>query len=324
MKLQSAPVGELPDKSDDERFRHSFAQHEGYRVGAYVQTPPLLFNATGHPLWLGDQYLGRSVFLVCGGPSIKNLPIEKLKAPGVIVAGINNSAKTIRPNIWFSVDSPSNFLLSIWKDPLIQKIVPMCGAEKALFDSRSWDWANLSPRECPNVAYFRRNERFKAKQFLWEDTINWGCHKKYGGGRSVMLAAVRVLFYLGFRRVFLLGADFDMSPTTTYNFDQPRTSQSVKNNNDTYRMLQKRFTQLRPLFEREKFRIFNCNPKSNLTAFDFTDFDSALKAVVSELGIDTAAEPTSHKYPSGDVVGMYDREAYSRTQAKAAKKEAAK
>src|SRR5882757_1191680 len=37
-----------------------------------------------------------------------------------------------------------------------------------------------------------------------------------------MLAAVRILFLLGIRRLFLLGVDFQMSATTKYHFDKDR------------------------------------------------------------------------------------------------------
>ena len=61
----------------------------------------------------------------------------------------------------------------------------------------------------PAVFGYRRNEAFVAEQWLYEDTFNWGNHSKrtdaYGntGSRSVMYIALRLLFYLGVRQLYL-------------------------------------------------------------------------------------------------------------------------
>jgi hypothetical protein len=79
-------------------------------------------------------------------------------------------------------------------DPTIMKFVPICHASKFIFNSDEWKFMDVRVGDCPNIVYYKRNEHFKAKQFLWEDCINWGNHKDHGGGRSVMLAAIRILF----------------------------------------------------------------------------------------------------------------------------------
>ena len=180
------------------------------------------------------------------------------------------------------------------------KFVPVCSAGKPLFDNDNWQWTNLKVGDSPNMVYYKRNERFRAKQYLWEDTINWGNHKDYGGGRSIMLATIRILFLLGFRTVNLLGCDFNMSEEHTYHFDQTRRKDSVRGNTSTYGMLNERFAELRPLFEREKFNVYNCNPESGLRAFDHMSFDAAIKRALNEFGnIDTKNERTQ---------GLYDQD----------------
>lgn len=327
MRLQRAPRGKDADKNDDRSLRHNRARHEGFRVGWYVQPPPMFFSADAHNLWIGDTYRGRSAFLICGGPSFAKLDHSKLRQPGIITLGVNNSPKTFRPNLWCSVDSPHNFIRSIWLDPQVQKFVPLDHTEKKLFDSDSWKQMDVKVRDCPNVVYFRRNEHFQAKQWLTESSFNWGDvgkpkqkdidsgkakldpNRMYGG-RSVMLPALRILFLLGFRRVYLLGCDFKMDEQNKYHFDQDRAAGSIGGNNDTYQRLGERFKMLRPLFEREGFHIFNCNPDSNLKAFDHVPFDKAVAEVVKEFGVDTKNERTE---------GLYDREAKEREAKKLAK-----
>ena len=53
----------------------------------------------------------------------------------------------------------------------------------------------------------RADARFRAERFLTENTFNWGCDKEvddgigFKGGRTVMLPALKLLFYLGVRTV---------------------------------------------------------------------------------------------------------------------------
>lgn len=279
----TVPISRNRDANDETEARHGRARHEGHRINRFnaVQSPPLLFNKDKLPLFIADSFCGRSVFLIASGPSFLALDHTKLRQPGIVTMGLNNSARTFRPNLWTSVDSPDHWLKSIWLDPSIQKFVPLSHVEKKIFDSDAWRHLDVTVGDCPNVVFYKRNEHFQAKQWLWEDTINWGNHKDHGGGRSIMLAAIRILFILGFRRVYLLGCDFNMSPEAKYHFEQDRNKGSVRGNQETYAKLNQWFTQLRPLFEREDFNVLNCNPQSNLKAFDFIGFDDAINEALS-------------------------------------------
>jgi hypothetical protein len=293
------PIGQSKDKNDDCIARWGRSRHEGYRnfKHKFLQPAPLLFTQDHHPLWLGDIYRGRSAFLIAGGPSFASLDHSRLRQPGVLTMGINNSVKTFRPNLWISVDSQDHFLRSIWLDPTIMKFVPICHAGKHIFNSDEWKFMDLRVGDCPNMVYYKRNEHFQAKQFLWEDCLNWGNHKDYGGGRSVMLPAIRILFILGIRSIYLLGADFKMDANNKYHFDQDRRPGSISGNSATYLKLNKWFTELRPLFEAQDLFIYNCNSDSNLKAFDFVSFEKALEQVFNEFDeIDIKNERTNGLY----------------------------
>lgn len=295
-----APLSIARDAGDDCQARWGRERHEGFKVGKFLQPPPMLFSADHHPLWLGDMYRGRSAFLICGGPSFGQLNHDLLRQPGILTMGINNSVKTFRPNLWVSVDDPSHFIRSTWLDPTITKFVPICHANKRIFNNDAWRWTPWQVRDCPAVHYYKRNEHFQADQFLHEDTFNWGNHKNHGGGRSVMLVAVRLLFHLGIRRVYLLGADFKMDEKTRYHFEQSRSTSSIRGNMSTYQKLNGWFKELRPRFEREGFHVFNCNPDSHLTAFDHVPYEQAIGQALAEWGnIDVATERTA---------GLYDQE----------------
>ena len=300
-----APGGSARDSADQNAFRHNRLRDVGFKVGKYLQTPPLLFTRDGHSLYLGDMFRGASAFLIGGGPSFKDINVEKLSSAGFLTFGLNNSVKGFRPDLWACVDDPTHFIKSLWLDPKIMKFAPMSHADKKIFDNETWKEMEMTVGDCPNVFYYRRNEDFKAGQYLFEDTVNWGNHTKLGGGRSVMLAAIRLSFYLGIRKIYLLGVDFDMSDKNKYHFEQNRTDSAIKNNNDTYNLLKTRFAELKPIFEENDFHIFNCNPESGLKVFDFVSFEDAIESSTKKMPKNLQTERTE---------GLYDRKAKSKKE----------
>lgn len=302
------------DTNDHKGLRHGREKYVGLDIGQTISPPPMLFSRDGHNLWMSDTYKGGSAFLILGGPSFGELINEKdkielypkkfisnrdcLKYPGVLTMSVNNTPKTLRTNLWTCVDDPSHFIKSIWLDPVIQKFVPLDHAEKFIFDNETWQTTNIKVGDCPNVVYFRRNEKFQAKQFLTESTFNWGDHSTLGGGRTVMLVAIRMLYYLGVRKIYLLGCDFNMSNDTKYHFKQSRSKSSINGNNETYAKLIRRFNELKPIFKEHNLEIFNCNPQSRLRTFPFVQFREAWFDVIKHMPVNIKQERTD---------GLYDR-----------------
>jgi hypothetical protein len=218
---------------------------------------------------------------------------------------LNNAHASFRGNANCTVDEPSRFNMSMWLDPTITKFIPMSQFEKPLWDNRRvlvdgewlqrWAPSELRVADCPNVVGYRRNEKFHSQRWLYEDTINWGNHSKYGGGRSVLLASMRILFLLGFRRVYLLGVDFEMSAEKRYHFPENRSPGSVRGNMSTYAKLSEWFRQLQPRFLNEGFIVKNCNEGSKLKAFPFISYEAALAEASSPIG-DPAHERTEGMY----------------------------
>lgn len=255
----------------------------GIEVKPSLRGHPMFFRDNGTPLDLLDLYRGQACFLVLNGPSLKTLDLSQLRRPGIVTFGVNNGGHAFTPTFWTCVDDPQRFMRSIWLNPAICKFVPMAHFFKPTWDHRTGVDGPLV-RDCPNVVGYRRNERFRTEQFLTEHTINWGNHGDLGGGRSCMLAALRILHLLGFARVYLVGCDFHMSAESKYFFEEERTAGAIKCNNDSYSKLISRFEALRPLFDEAQFQVLNCNPQSRLRAFEFASFDQA----VLDCAIDTS------------------------------------
>ena len=307
------PASQARDSEDHAQLRHGRDRDLGFSVGRYLQPAPMLFSRDGHNIFLGDTFRGATAFLVCAGPSLKSHDLTKLEQRGILTCAVNNAATIVRPNLWVSVDDPGNFCDAIWRDPAIWKFVPLCHMEKP-FSVRTDDGQLVASQEkvgdMPTVFGYRRNEAFNAEQWLHEDTFNWGNHSErvdaYGiqGSRSVMLVALRLLFYLGVRRVNLIGCDFQMTyGNHNYAFDQDRSRASVNGNNSSYAALNVRLEHLKPHFDEEGFEVFNCTPVSGLRAFPKHDYEQA---------IDEALEA----YPKTlDTAGMYDRKVKSTSAA---------
>jgi len=274
------------DRNDDLFFRHPRERHSGVDVTKeFGQSIPFFFTRDGAPIDLIGQYKGSSAFMICNGPSFSQLNHALLKKPGIMTLGVNNGPKTFRPDFWTCVDDPPRFMKSIWLDPKIMKFVPQAHFEKPIFDNEKWELMNKKVGSCPNVVGFRRNEHFIADRFLKETTINWGNHKDYGGSRSVMLPSLRILYLLGFRTVYLLGCDLNMTAENTYHFDEQRDKGAVNGNLSTYkRLIEEYFPQLKPHFDAAGFKVYNCNRESSLKVFPFISFDEAITNATKGLG----------------------------------------
>ncbi len=265
---------------------------EGVFVDGGRQTPPMFFSRDLHSLYLSGLYYQQSVFLVCGGPSLNKLDLSRLKSRGVIVAAVNNAAAVMRPHLWITADHPGRFCDSIWLDPAILKFVPLSHMDSSI-RVRNKDnelvVSDLVAADCPGFVGYRRNETFAPERWLIEDTFNWGCDPDVAdpigirGYRSVILPALRILYVLGFRKVYLLGCDFSMvSGVSSYAFHEQASARHIAHNNALYSVLNKRLGMLAPHFDNAGFRVFNCTPDSSLQSFAFCAFEDALKAEVLE------------------------------------------
>lgn len=297
---------EFVDRNDFNTLQWNGERGTGIAVTSRVRNTPMFFRSNGMNADLVDLYAGQTLFLVLNGGSLASFDWSRLKKPGICTMGVNNGAHAFRPNFWTSVDDPTRFMRSIWADPTITKVIPMSHFEKPIWDVKRNRFSEWRVKDFPSVYGYRRNEAFQAAQWLHEDTINWGNHSKRGGGRSVMLAALRIAFLLGFRKICLLGCDFHMDEKHRYWFSEERSNHAINNNQNSYRILSAFFEELQPHFLASGFRVFNCNPDSQLKAFPQADLDEELRQ--AEINVSDATD------------GMYVDRYKSQKQAQAAAK----
>ena len=278
---------------------------------------PRLLTHDGREAALEGMYHGATGFLLCAGPSLLSHDLSKLQQRGIVTCAVNNAAAVFRPHLWVCVDDPSHFCDAVWRDPGIVKFVPVPHFKKPITQRGPQDELVLSSLvvgDMPAVFGYERNENFVAERWLYEDTFNWGNHGKttdaYGnrGSRSVMYVALRLMFHLGIRRLYLLGCDFRMDlGKQNYAFDQHRSRTSVRGNNKTYQVFNARLAHLKPYFDQEGYEVFNCTPDSGLTVFGHVPFDDAVASALAGM-------------PKKMITaGMYDRVQREKDAAKALK-----
>ncbi len=259
----------------------------------FHQFRPYFFTREGAALSLVGLHRGASAFLIGGGPSFA--AIDKSKLGTVWAMTLNNAAASYRGQANCTAWEPSRLNYSMWLDPTVQKFVPYSAFESPLWDNRrlkvdgdtreQWQPGDLLVGDCPNVIGYRRNEQFQVGQFLGEDTINCGNPiEARGVGRSVLLPALRILFLLGFRKVYLLGVDFKMPVEQPYHFPETCSPETIEVKTKTYVLMQQWLAELQPHFLSANFVVRNCNPESELKAFPFLSLKEALEEATAPLG----------------------------------------
>ncbi len=242
---------------------------------------------------LRDLLAGGSAFLIGGGPSANDLPLELFSRRGVWSLAVNNSAghPRIRPQAMVCSDPPKKFSHSVWLDPGIMKFVPtpkLSGRRAKLRKKIDGVFSDLGKKtsDCPNVWGFQRySYLFPDERFFLCDGACWGNHtsgvQKTRQPKTVctMLLGLRILYYLGARAIYLVGVDFAMTPDRGYSFGQSRDPGACASNNSQFAIVNQWLCQMQQngTFQRFGLSIYNCYQHSGLRAFPFVPFDQAVE-----------------------------------------------
>lgn len=261
----------------------------------------LVKDAQQNSVPFAGRYNGATVFIVGGGPSIRALDCTKLYSRGVLTFAINNvAANEVRPNLWTAGDSPHKFALSIWKDPAITKFVPEHRADSPIFDK-------TTPRDMPNVFTFPLASDFNSQTWLSESQVGWGLNRYHAdslgrkGVRSSFFIALKLAYFLGFRKAYLVGCDFKVKGDQFYGFDETKTPQQVTSNLHAFKVIAERFSEIRFELEEAGFEVRNCSEDSLLDV-PYVPFEQALEKALN------------YTPQHVETLGMYDKPAPEQTK----------
>lgn len=104
--------------------------------------PSVIVDRCGRPSGLAGLYYGADMFMIGGGPSLRDLDLSQLQRRGIVSLGMNNVGAYVRPNIWIHGDPPHKFHHAIWYDPGIIKLTPRAKLWNVLREKRDgkfWD-----------------------------------------------------------------------------------------------------------------------------------------------------------------------------------------
>lgn len=242
-----------------------------------------------------NMLAGGAAFLVCGGPSLKSVPHGWLKQRGVFSLGVNNVAAFAPVQAFVCSDPPLKFHHAIFTDPKIMSFVPtpkLRGSRAKLrrkLEDGTFETLQKMTRDCPNTWGVKRRGWLQLDDtWFTEESGSWG-NMKEGARRGTglektactMLLGLRILQYMGARKIFLLGVDFNMDCnadlTDNYAFAEDRDQMAINSNNSQYRITNNWLCGLRPVFEKWGFFTYNCNQHSHLRAFDYVPFNKAIE-----------------------------------------------
>lgn len=201
---------------------------------------------------------------------------------------VNNAAAVVRPQLWCAVDTPRKFIEHIWLDPAVTKFIPIQHfSQRPVRTPKSLQAQTLG--ELPSVYGYRRNAEFHANRFLTESTFSWGCSSRVkddagvSGTRTVFLVALKLLYFLGVRTVYLVGCDWRMTADRPYAFLQRKDRNSVARNNNLYRVTGQRLGRLKPHFDKAGFQVFNTTAESHLEVFPRIEFPEAMDRATAHI-----------------------------------------
>ena len=242
---------------------------------------------------LRDLLAGGDAFLLCGGPSANDLPLELLSRRGMWSMAVNNMAghPKVRPQAFVCSDPPKKFSHSIWLDPGVMKFVPTPKLKRRRGSLRWKKDGELEPLgksacDCPNAWGFQRHSwLYPDDRFFLSDGACWGNHQ---AGVEVtqqpktvctMFLGMRILHYLGARTIYLVGVDFRMSPERGYSFGQGRDKGASASNNHLFEVVNDWLCQMQEggVFQRFGLSIYNCYERSGLRAFSHVPFEDAVQ-----------------------------------------------
>lgn len=294
-RRQAAPVPDHPDRRVQSIYNRRVPTEPPYNAQAVENVveqgdPLYVCNHLYEPANLRDAWKHGSGFLVCGGPSLKQVDYMRLAERGIVSLGVNNVCGFVPVSAFTCSDPPTKFHHGIWLDPKMIKLVPIPKMKKQFrvkLANGGWTTPKMGDRimetrDCPNVYGYKRHCEWVPSQFLTANSATWGNNNKgveaTGGPKLLfsMFLGVRLCYYLGLRRCYLLGCDFAMTTELGYAFSQNRHEGAARSNNNSYQQANKWMHEIKPVLEVAGMNVYNTNPNSHCTAFDYVPFDEAI------------------------------------------------
>ena len=136
------------------------------------------------PVNLNGMWGPSAAFMVCGGPSLKTLPIETLSRRGIVSLAVNQVASVVPVTAWTFGDPAEKFHHGLHLDPKMITFAPLGKLRHPLnakLPDGQWRQLGLESgkeklclRDTPTVFGYSRDSLFEPSTFLTTTYAHWG------------------------------------------------------------------------------------------------------------------------------------------------------
>lgn len=234
-----------------------------------------------------DLHRGERVFILCCGPSINQLDLQKLfqeKAIAVSDFFLHQDYEKIAPAYYCRPKLEDYYPesgLAGWQEQFKKYI----GETQLFFDIDDYDLfygSDILPREKLNFVSTKMRNSYFAEIDLKKNIM---------GPQSVSILALQIAIYMGFSRIYLLGAEHDSMITKKYEhfFDKKESMFTMNEDSadeddniilpfkielEIQNCLWKQYATIKEIAEEKGISIYNATPGGVLDVFERVDFDT--------------------------------------------------
>jgi hypothetical protein len=208
----------------------------------------------------------KDFYLVCGGPSLKEVPPESLRVPNALLVVMNNAYPYIRPDIWVGMDHPHCYPRQVLWEPFM-KIMRggyqhKTSEGRAIRDKFNLFFADCSKFEDPHSEIFKPPT--DSTVFIWK--------------KNVMTITMHILIWMGAKRINIVGCDLS-GEHGDYHSDEVNLSKVNKTwNRKTYNEINKFLKKIVPMAKKNGVEINSCTPDSRINEYmNYIPLEAALK-----------------------------------------------
>jgi len=212
-----------------------------------------------------------AAIIACPGPSLQKIDTSSLRGPGRTVIGINTSYPKVIPDYWIGLDNPLCYDRKLLFEPF-NKIFRVQYADT--------DWYNIKLHSYYNT-YFTETVNIKYDQFyavLNKERL------AYPWINNTITYALGFALSLGFREIYLIGADFDKK--LNYFDNRILSKEAKKWNTNAYKYTKEFFKYLIYSGQNQKIglNLYSASPISKLNEFmPYKSLDSLYKEIEQTL-----------------------------------------
>lgn len=223
---------------------------------------------------LRDAYRGRTLFLVGGGPSLRQMDIGQLPARGALFMTVNNGFRLF-PN----TPIPMHAVSDIACYERFGEEIERAEIKQRFYRSRFRATANYQKFGHPHDTVFAPYRKGGVLKAGFQPRAELGL----GNDSSVLIFAAQIGYHLGFSTIHVLGCDLDYSTPAPYAYavtDADRaheTSAVVQSVRRAMVNANAEFAALRAAFEADGRRLINCGVGGKLEALARIPFEQALR-----------------------------------------------